>query len=141
HLGEYLDPHRAAGEPELVEHDPRRALERAPIVRVPCELILDAPARDQQVNALFAVLDERLDRQRHRGRDRVAAVDDRVLAEEDDLAVADAHRGLALFPALTPRGVALLALLVADLRDDLLRLPDLDRAALNQPLEHLVEDF
>ena len=46
--------------PELVEHDARRPLERATLVRVAREPILDTPARDQQMNALVAILDEAL---------------------------------------------------------------------------------
>src|SRR5690606_15713117 len=85
HLGEYLDLHCASREPELVEHDAGRPLERAPIRGIAREAILDAPARNQEVNALVAILDERLDRQRYRRRDRVPAVDDGMLAEQDDL--------------------------------------------------------
>src|SRR5262249_1696071 len=124
---------------ELVEHDAGGSLERTPLVGIAREPVLDAPARNEQVNALVAILDETLDRERDRCGDRVAAVHDRVLAEQDHLAVADAHRLL-----LSPFAFALRlgpSALVLDLADDLLRLPNLDYAALDQAIEHLVEDF
>src|SRR5688572_26207924 len=91
------------------------------------------------MDALFTVLDERFDLQRYRRSDCVAAVHDGVLAEQDDLAVADAHRGF--FASLAFRADRGALPLVLNLRDELLRLPNLDDAALDQPLEHLVKDF
>src|SRR5690606_31230990 len=139
HLREYLDAHAAPREPELVEHDARGPLERAPIRRVSRELILDAPARNHQVNALVAVLDERLDRERNRRRDRMPAVHDRMLAEQHHLAVTDAHRRRLV--TLQAAAVARTLPLALELRDDLLRLPDLDDPALDHAVEHLVEDL
>ena len=54
------------------------------------QLLLDAPARHDDGDAVVGVLDLRLDGERDGGGDGVAAVDDGVLAEEDHLAVAEA---------------------------------------------------
>ena len=56
-----------------------------------------------------------------------------------DLAVADAHRGF--FAAFRFRPGRRALPLVLHLGDELLRLPHLDDAALDEPLEHLVEDL
>src|SRR5262245_34715516 len=91
------------------------------------------------MDALVAILDERFDLQRYRRGDRVPAVHDGVLAEEYDLAVAAAHRRFLAALALRTRRCPLP--LVLNFGDELLRLPNLDDAALNQPLEHFVENF
>ena len=78
---------------QVIENDTGGALERAALVRVARETVLDVPARDQEVNALVAVFDERLDGDWNRRRDGMPAVDDCVLPQQDDLAVAHAHLG------------------------------------------------
>src|SRR6185503_4215092 len=91
------------------------------------------------MDAFVAVLDERFYLERNGRRDRVPAVHDGVLAEQDDLAVTDAHRSFLAALSFRTRYRALA--LVLHLRDELLRFPHLDDAALDQPLEHLVENF
>src|SRR5512134_1022108 len=91
------------------------------------------------MDTLVAILDERFDLERYRRCDRVPTVHNGVLAEQDDFAVADAHRSFLAALALRARRRALP--LVLHLGDELLRLPYLDDAALDQPLEHLVENL
>src|SRR6187551_755017 len=91
------------------------------------------------MDALVAVLDERFDLEGYRRCDRVPTVDDRMLAEQDDFAVADTHRGF--FGALSSRTRRGALALILHFRDELLCLPYFDDAALDQSLEHFVENF
>ena len=122
-----LDQHGLARHAERLKDDVQGGGHALPLVRR--HPLLQAPARNDQLDTVAALAHVGLHRQRHWQRDGGAAVHHGMLAEQNHLAAG--RTALHLIGADGPaRQVA----------DDLLRLPHLDLAAFDQRVHNLVKD-
>ena len=136
HLGKDLDPHRPPAQSEFVQYHPGGPFERTAILGIAGQLVLHAPARDDQVDPLVAVLDHRVHRNGNGRADGMTAIDDSVFTQQNDLAIADAH-GIR-FSARSGDMQVLTVGILFQLGGDLPGLPYLDFITQYQPVQDIV---